>query len=245
MTEQEEKELQENIKTTYAVIKKDQTGKRFGMLVAQYPLRKNGRIYYHCICDCGNEKDIRADALAGNISHSCGCQVQKRIDLTGQRFGKLVVLEMLPNDKCKCLCDCGTITTVLGHNLKRKNTESCGCFYNRSKGESKILELLQTNAIPYQKEISFSGLKGKGGGTVRYDFGVYTENLETLLYLIEFDGEQHILLNGYSGPNLEENDKIKNAYCKENNIPLIRIPYTHLKELKIEDLILETSKFII
>ena len=62
------------------------------MLVAQYPLRKNGRIYYHCVCDCGNEKDIRADALAGDISHSCGCQVQKRIDLTGQRFGKLVVL---------------------------------------------------------------------------------------------------------------------------------------------------------
>jgi hypothetical protein len=36
---------------------------------------------------------------------------------------------------------------------------------------------------------------------------------------------------------------IKNQWCKENNIPLIRIPYTHLKDLSIEDLILETSKF--
>ena len=32
-------------------------------------------------------------------------------------------------------------------------------------------------------------------------------------------------------------------WCKDNNIPLIRIPYTHYKELKIEDLLLETSKF--
>ena len=37
---------------------------------------------------------------------------------------------------------------------------------------------------------------------------------------------------------------IKNQWCKDNNIPLIRIPYTHLNNLCIEDLILETSKFI-
>ena len=40
-------------------------------------------------------------------------------------------------------------------------------------------------------------------------------------------------------------DAYKNQWCKENNIPLIRIPYTHLKDLCIEDLQLETSKFIV
>ena len=40
-------------------------------------------------------------------------------------------------------------------------------------------------------------------------------------------------------------DNLKNQWCKDNNIPLIRIPYWHLKELKLEDLLLETSKFII
>jgi len=40
-------------------------------------------------------------------------------------------------------------------------------------------------------------------------------------------------------------DEYKNNWCKENNIPLIRIPYNHLNELKIEDLMLETSKFVI
>ena len=42
----------------------------------------------------------------------------------------------------------------------------------------------------------------------------------------------------------QEHDKYKNQWCKNNNIPLIRIPYTHLKDLCLEDLLLETSKFI-
>ena len=43
----------------------------------------------------------------------------------------------------------------------------------------------------------------------------------------------------------KERDAFKNEWCKENNILLIRIPYWHLKDLCIEDLKLETSKFII
>lgn len=43
----------------------------------------------------------------------------------------------------------------------------------------------------------------------------------------------------------KEKDNYKNDWCKNNNIPLIRIPYTHLKDLCIEDLLLETSTFII
>ena len=43
----------------------------------------------------------------------------------------------------------------------------------------------------------------------------------------------------------QERDALKNQWCKDNNIPLIRIPYTHLQNLCLEDLQLETSKFII
>lgn len=151
---------------------------------------------------------------------------------------------MLPQDRCECRCDCGRIVTVLGHNLKRKNTESCGCIYNRSKGESYILSLLKEQNILFKTEVTFDKLKGVGGGSVRFDFGVYNQN-QDLQYLIEFDGEQHFIYNGYSGPNLAANDALKNEWCKINNIPLIRIPYTHLPKLAIEDLQLETSNFII
>lgn len=38
---------------------------------------------------------------------------------------------------------------------------------------------------------------------------------------------------------------LKNEYCFKNNIPIIRIPYTHYSELELKDLLLETSQFII
>ena len=37
---------------------------------------------------------------------------------------------------------------------------------------------------------------------------------------------------------------MKNEWCKDNNIPLIRIPYTQYNDLCIEDLQLETTTFL-
>ena len=39
-------------------------------------------------------------------------------------------------------------------------------------------------------------------------------------------------------------DSIKSQWCKNNNIPLIRIPYTRYKDLCLEDLLLDTSNYI-
>lgn len=57
----------------------------------------------------------------------------KLIDLTGQRFGRLVVIERAESDKrgCAkwlCRCDCGNVTTVNGALLRDGKTTSCGCF---------------------------------------------------------------------------------------------------------------------
>lgn len=43
----------------------------------------------------------------------------------------------------------------------------------------------------------------------------------------------------------EEKNFKPGAWCKENNIPLIRIPFYHLKKLTIKDLSPNTSNFII
>lgn len=55
------------------------------------------------------------------------------IDLTGQRFSRLVVLESTDKRSgnsiiWKCLCDCGNVTYVSSHNLRRKDARSCGCL---------------------------------------------------------------------------------------------------------------------
>lgn len=55
------------------------------------------------------------------------------IDLTGKRFGNLLVLSRaeIPNKQAawRCRCDCGNETVVLGWNLRSGHTISCGCVH--------------------------------------------------------------------------------------------------------------------
>lgn len=67
------------------------------------------------------------------------------IDLTNQKFGKLTVIERVPNKngaaaRWRCQCECGNFTEVDGTKLRRNETLSCGCLtkdnfiqYNKSK----------------------------------------------------------------------------------------------------------------
>ena len=54
-----------------------------------------------------------------------------RQDLTGQRFGRLTVIEFVPTEDrrthWKCLCDCGKEKITLAYLLKEGGTVSCGC----------------------------------------------------------------------------------------------------------------------
>lgn len=59
----------------------------------------------------------------------------KFIDMTGQKFGRLLVLEQNGKDGrgeflWKCLCDCGKIVSVRGNQIRSGKSVSCGC-YNR------------------------------------------------------------------------------------------------------------------
>lgn len=58
-----------------------------------------------------------------------------RIDLTGERFGRLTVAEFAGNDKrgearWRCVCDCGNESIVLGSHLRKERVQSCGCLKN-------------------------------------------------------------------------------------------------------------------
>jgi len=55
------------------------------------------------------------------------------LDITGRRFGRLIVLCLSHRDThgnayWRCRCDCGTERKVFGENLKKGATRSCGCF---------------------------------------------------------------------------------------------------------------------
>jgi hypothetical protein len=51
----------------------------------------------------------------------------KLINLSGGRFGRLVVISYARDQKWHCVCDCGAHTVVLGQSLRRGMTKSCGC----------------------------------------------------------------------------------------------------------------------
>ena len=66
----------------------------------------------------------------------------KAIDLTGQKFGKLTVMERAvgppKKTKWKCACDCGNSSVVFGQNLRRGHTTSCGCHFRLRASEANI-----------------------------------------------------------------------------------------------------------
>jgi len=59
--------------------------------------------------------------------------MSKRIDLTGQRFGRLVVIDVIKEKgkrkKLRCRCQCGKMVEVSEDKLKSGHTKSCGCLW--------------------------------------------------------------------------------------------------------------------
>lgn len=58
--------------------------------------------------------------------------MRKIVDLTGQRFGRLIVVgqagRKYSNVSWLCKCDCGAEIKLVGYSLKRGTTKSCGCL---------------------------------------------------------------------------------------------------------------------
>lgn len=101
-------------------------------------IRKNGKKYYRCRCECGTERDVYYRSIDSGESKSCGClrrelsSENQTQDLTGQRFGKLTVLYRDGNigsfAAWMCECDCGNRKRVRGRSLMIGMTRSCGCI---------------------------------------------------------------------------------------------------------------------
>lgn len=222
----------------------DLTGQKFGRLTVLHKdterITKSGS-YWICQCECGKQKSVKSSSLRRGEIISCGCYRTERImatkeakglvdNLIGQRFGFLTVIEKDIQKgaggaiKWICRCDCGNIVSVQGGNLKRKDESrivSCGCKHV-SIGELNIRQCLEENDIPFSEQQGFASLPRK-----HFDFAIL-DNLNNIIRLVEFDGEQHFKENSFFRNNLsiiQQRDKEKNEWAKENNIPLVRIPY--------------------
>lgn len=64
--------------------------------------------------------------------------MSKRLDLTGQRFGRLIANRYLGNRKWSCTCDCGKEVVVYSGHLRDGHTRSCGCLCKEVSQETRI-----------------------------------------------------------------------------------------------------------
>ena len=241
-------------------------GQRFNRLVVLKRVMpiKNVRpvTYWLCKCDCGNEViSVGVDLTRGH-AQSCGCynrdinlnrsSIHEGDTIRGFKFIKrdLTRKNYSRQYYWKVQCPyCNKIYSVDPNCILNGTVMSCGCL-NLSKGEKIIHDLLLANSINFKMQITFPDLISVRKGSLRFDFGVHDE-MNHLLYLIEYDGEQHFIkkpnrFGGYDQFDItKENDNQKNEYCKKHSIPLIRIPYTKLNQLNLEMLDPKTSQFLL
>ena len=246
--------------------REDLTGKVFGRLTVlkfdkEYTLKRNepGKLYWKCLCECGNTVYVKTANLKFGTTKSCGClqkdsastcmknyvqpiSVQKNTsNLTGAVFGKLTVLGLDTKRSGKgqgsfwlCRCECGTEKSIAYYSLVSGATRSCGCL-GKSIGEHTIAKILKDNNINFQKEVKFDDLKDET--YLRFDFGIYDSH-NNLIKLIEYNGRQHTdKASLWHTEKVIKHDKMKIDYCKKHNIKLLVINYQDLDKINLEFLL--------
>lgn len=118
---------------------------------------------------------------------------------------------------------------------------------NQSKGEKFISDYLANQNILFTTQVRFNDCRLKN--PLPFDSGL-VDSSKKVIALIEYDGEQHFkpvrFTTNTTQEQAEENlktlqlrDKIKNQYCKDNNIPLLRIRYDEDIEEKLAEFLKE------
>lgn len=127
-----------------------------------------------------------------------------------------------------------TIECMFGHVFEMtwnhfQQGERCP-YCNVTNGIYSIINILESHGVYYELEYTFDDCKN----IKALPFDVY---IPSKRILIEFDGEQHFLDGAFGKDtlnlmNIKYRDNIKNTYCDNNNLTLIRIPYWDINRVE-------------
>lgn len=208
------------------------------LIIDTYKGNNSEQIFKHI--KCNNEFKMKTEIFAaGAKCPYCfpkNCMTQKEFE---ERLDKeFIILENFKNTKKDILfkhlvCDKTFKTKPEYILVNKQKCPYCRKQLPNSKAHNDIEDYLIKNNINHELEKTYEDLIDKS--FLRFDF--YLNDLDIL---IEYDGEQHFRKNPSSRfPEeklkiIEKHDKMKNDYCKENNLKLYRINYKqdHIKELK-------------
>ena len=192
---------------------------------------------FHCN-KCGIDFEQLPSRLINQHLYGCNCCKTKKITQEEflERLGpecleEYEVLDQYINMNTKIRFKhkkCGTIFSLEPDKfITRNHKKYCPtCYLKKSKGEIIIENYFKNNNIDYQREFIFPDLPSK-----RFDF-----YLPDYKIAIEFDGIQHFQpIQKFGGQEefilTQQRDKIKNQFCLNNYITLLRIPYTEIDNL--------------
>jgi len=170
---------------------------------------------------CGSEKLSKDRALSKEEFVRRACEVHKDLYDYSRVGYKNSVTKV-----CIICKDHGEFYQRPSLHLRSGGCPQC----HHSIGERLIISWFRKRGIEYNHHYSFPDLIGLGGGPLEFDF--YTKYIK---FLVEYDGEQHfrpVRFNGISEEKAKEHfritqhhDFLKNQYCINNNIPLLRVSY--------------------
>ncbi len=168
----------------------------------------------------------RAAKLSAKYTQSIESHRSRIFELTGSEY---VLIKKVEGRRPRYL--------ILHQKCGREYEARIDSFYRgsrcpickESKGEEKIRRYLTENGYEFIPQYSISECKNKN--PLRFDFAVCQNN--KINCLIEYDGVQHFEPSSFFGGQKEhelirKRDKIKEEYCINNGIKLIRIPYHNL-----------------
>ena len=108
---------------------------------------------------------------------------------------------------------------------------------NKTKAEMKIESFLKRHNIFYKFQYTDHHCRNsETGSKLKFDFGIFNDD-GSLKFIIESDGKSHDTSVEYFGgdeglKSIHKRDEIKNIYCADNNIYLLRINYKEDKHIE-------------
>ena len=221
----------------------DACNKKGYILISNKEEIKNNTTYIKFLCPLHGEHEMRIN----NLINGKGCPIcnfekaNKRHQLSTDEVesrinycnGVLLNKEDYINQYTKNLnieCPwCRKPFTTSLINFTQHGGQACPeCESKMSLGERKIKCYLEDNNILFEREKWFSDCRDIK--PLPFDF-----YLPDFQICIEFDGEQHFEDGHFNHSKLDYvqmHDSIKNDYCKNNNIKLVRIPYWDFKNIE-------------
>ena len=197
-------------------------------------------------CSCGNIFSTQWNSVVNAGVTKCKeCIAKKqatarrlKIEDVRQRTSEMSTCELISDEYISAhkslifKCECGNIFKRSWANFTNKDKRLCSsCIKKHSAMERIAIDTLKEIGLEYVTQHWFDDCRYK----YPLPFDLYIPSFNTC---IELDGEHHFKpIEHFGGEEMfkiqQERDRIKNEYCEENNIQLVRIPYWEKNNINI------------